>query len=86
MSGLKINRNKWKILGINNNLVKLRNCAEVFSCEVGLLPSYYMGLPLGKNPRATIFWNPVCEKVWRRLAGWKKGFFSKAGRLTLIHP
>lgn len=55
MSGLKINRNKCQILGINNNLVKLRNCAEVFGCEVGLLPSYYLRLPLGGNPRATMF-------------------------------
>ncbi|KAL5565627.1 hypothetical protein UlMin_028791 [Ulmus minor] len=30
------------------------------------------------------FWNPVIEKVSKRLDGWKKAFLSKGGRLTLI--
>ncbi|TYK22164.1 peptidyl-prolyl cis-trans isomerase CYP23 isoform X1 [Cucumis melo var. makuwa] len=34
--------------------------------------------------RAMSFWNPIYEKIQKRLATWKNGFFSKAGKLTLI--
>ncbi|KAA0052767.1 hypothetical protein E5676_scaffold1856G00150 [Cucumis melo var. makuwa] len=52
---------------------------------VRLVPSLcYLGIPLRDNPRAASFWDLVCEKIRKRLLGWKKGFFLKAGRLTLI--
>ncbi|KAL5538425.1 hypothetical protein UlMin_043523 [Ulmus minor] len=44
----------------------------------------YLGLPLGGNPNSTEFWNPVVEKVGKRLDGWKKSVLSKGGRLTMI--
>lgn len=40
-------------------------------------------LPLGDNPRLSVFWEPVVSKVAKRLDGWKKDI-SKGGRLTLI--
>ena len=60
MSGLKINRSKCVILGINIDQVKLWRWAEVFDCEVGSFPSSYFGLSLGGNPRALTFWVPIC--------------------------
>ena len=30
------------------------------------------------------FWNPVINKVKKRLAHWRRGFISKGGRLVLI--
>ncbi len=44
----------------------------------------YFGLPLGASFKATSIWNGVIEKVEHRLAGWKKLYLSKGGRLTLI--
>ena len=29
-------------------------------------------------------WNPILEKIERKLAWWKKLYFSKGGRLTLL--
>lgn len=29
----------------------------------GRLPSYYLGLPLGSNPKKVMFWNPVLETI-----------------------
>lgn len=41
-------------------------------------------MPLGGNLRAISFWDPVVERVNRRLAGWKKSYISLGGRITLI--
>ena len=57
---------------------------EAFDSEIDSFPSCYLGLSLGVKTRAVSFWNPVCGKIHKRLATWKKGSFSKVGRLTLI--
>jgi hypothetical protein len=44
----------------------------------------YLGLPLGVSFKASLVWNPILEKIERRLAGWKKLYLSKGGRLTLL--
>uniref|UniRef100_A0A2N9GE45 Reverse transcriptase domain-containing protein n=1 Tax=Fagus sylvatica TaxID=28930 RepID=A0A2N9GE45_FAGSY len=44
----------------------------------------YLGLPLGASFKASSVWNPILEKVERRLAGWKKLYLSKGERLTLL--
>uniref|UniRef100_A0A2N9G8A9 Reverse transcriptase zinc-binding domain-containing protein n=1 Tax=Fagus sylvatica TaxID=28930 RepID=A0A2N9G8A9_FAGSY len=40
----------------------------------------YLGLSLGASFKASMVWNPILEKVERRLAGWKKLYLSKGGR------
>ena len=44
----------------------------------------YLGLPLGGNPKARGFWDPVIERISRRLDGWQKTYLSFGGRITLI--
>ena len=44
-------------------------------------PSLYLGLPLGDNLKAVLLGS---HSIRKRLAGWKKRFFSEAGRLALI--
>ncbi|KAL5555778.1 hypothetical protein UlMin_038014 [Ulmus minor] len=58
--------------------------AAVVGCGKDSWPMNYLGFPLGGNPNSIEFWNPVVEKVGKRLDGWKKAFLSKRGRLTLI--
>ncbi|RVW34016.1 putative ribonuclease H protein [Vitis vinifera] len=41
-------------------------------------------LPLGGNPKTIGFWDPVVERISRRLDGWKKAYLSLGGRITLI--
>ena len=43
----------------------------------------YLGLPLGGNSISKGFWDPMVEKVARRLDGWK-AFLLLGGRITLI--
>lgn len=44
----------------------------------------YLGMPLGGNPRALSFWDPVVERINKKLASWKKTYISLGGRITLI--
>jgi hypothetical protein len=44
----------------------------------------YLGMPLGSSFKAFGVWNPIIEKVERWLAGWKKLYLLKGGRLTLL--
>ena len=44
----------------------------------------YLGLPLGAKFKDKTIWNPILEKMERRLARWKLLYLSKGGRVTLI--
>ena len=43
-----------------------------------------MGLPLGAKFKDLFVWNPILERMERRLAGWKKVYLFKGGKVTLI--
>ena len=53
-------------------------------CKVLSLPITYLGIPLGANPRRVETWNPIIEKIRKKLSGWKMKMISRAGRLVLI--
>ena len=53
-------------------------------CKTSSLPLKYLGLPLGAKYNAKAIWNPIVEKMERRVAGWKRMYLSKDGRLNLI--
>ncbi|KAM7513904.1 hypothetical protein LguiA_003487 [Lonicera macranthoides] len=63
---------------------KLEEWATRSGCEIENWPLKYLGLPLGGNPNSLEFWNPVLEKVKKKLDGWKGGCLSRGGRLILI--
>lgn len=66
-SGPKINIAKSTLVGINVSEEELLSLASVAGCEVGLWPLSYLGMPLGDNPNRVAFWNPVIEKITKRL-------------------
>ena len=39
---------------------------------------------MGATFKDKTIWNPILEKMERRLAGWKKLYLSKGGKVTLI--
>ncbi|XVF04129.1 hypothetical protein REPUB_Repub05bG0055500 [Reevesia pubescens] len=63
---------------------------ESFDCDFkvlkdqSILPTQYLGLPLGFNYNSVALWQPVIEKFEKRLVSWKSSLLSIAGRLTLI--
>ncbi|RVW54428.1 Transposon TX1 uncharacterized 149 kDa protein [Vitis vinifera] len=67
ISGLKVNLDKSNIYGINLDQAHISRLAETLECKASGWPILYLGLPLGGNPRAGGFWDPVIERISRRL-------------------
>ena len=78
MTGLRVNMSKSEMVP------NLSSLADILSCCIGTLPMTYLGMPLGSSFKALGVWNPIIEKVEHWLAGWKKLYLSKEGRLTLL--
>ncbi|RVX14536.1 putative mitochondrial protein [Vitis vinifera] len=85
ISGLKVNLDKSNIYDINLDQNHLSGLVELLDCKASGWPILYLGLPLGGNPKACGFWDPVIERISRRLDGWQKAYLSFGGRITLIH-
>ena len=83
MSGLKINLGKSEFVpvGVVHNIDLF---LVVLGCKQGSFPMKYLGLPLGAKFKNKSIWNPILEKMEKRLAGWKRLYSSKGGRVTLI--
>lgn len=43
----------------------------------------YLGMPLGSSYKASMVWNSVAERMDKKLAGWKRLYLSKGGKITL---
>ena len=83
VSGLKINLGKSELVPVRGvqNIELLLN---VLSSKQDTLPMKYLGLPLGAKFKDKTIWNPILEKMERRLVGWKHLYLSKGGRVILI--
>ena len=44
----------------------------------------YLGMPLGSLYKTASIWNPILERMEKKLSGWKRLYLSKGGRLTLL--
>ena len=56
----------------------------LLGCRHSSLPLKYLGLSLGAKFKEVPIWNPILEKMERKLAGWKRLYLSKGGRVTLV--
>jgi hypothetical protein len=57
--------------------------ASILGCRVSSLPMTYLGLPSGASFKAKSIWDNIIEKIERHLAGWKRLYLSKAGRVYI---
>ena len=81
--GLRVNLGKSEMVPIGN-VPNIQELAAMLECRISALPMNYLGLPLGARYKSKALWDPVLEKMGRKLAGWKKLYLSKGARLTLI--
>ena len=83
MTRLKVNALKSEMVPIWE-VPNVHILVEILGCWIGSLPMTYLGMPLGVSHKSPTIWNPILEKIERKLAGWKKIYLSKGGRLTLL--
>ena len=83
VTGLKVNTLKSEMVPIGE-VPNVHVLTEILGCWIGSLPITYLGMPLGASHKSLTIWNPILEKIEWKLAGWKKMYLSKGGRLTLL--
>jgi hypothetical protein len=83
-SGLKVNFNKSELIGINVQPSWLHDAANTLNFKVGNLPTKYLGLPIGCDPRKNRTWEPVINSLRKKLSSWKCRSLSMGGRLVLL--
>jgi hypothetical protein len=83
VSGLHINLGKTEIVPVGL-VPEVHDLAQVLGATITSIPMKYLGLPLGAWFKSKDMWNPIVGKMEKRLAGWKRIYLSKGGRLTLI--
>jgi hypothetical protein len=72
-------------MGINVDNHFLEMASTFLNCIRGCIPFKYLGLPVGANPRRMATWEPMVEKIRRKLNSWGKKHISFGGRLVLIN-
>lgn len=84
ISGIQINFHKSAIMGINMDDAWLDSAAKALHCKVGHFPTIYLGLPIGGSTSRIKCWDPIIERMEKKLATWKGNLLSIRGRLTLL--
>ncbi|RVX19808.1 LINE-1 reverse transcriptase-like [Vitis vinifera] len=82
-SGLRINLDKSVLIPVGE-VEDIEELAVELGCKIGMLPTVYLGLPLGAHHKAVSIWDGVEERMRKRLAQWKRQYISKGGRIILI--
>ncbi|XP_058756951.1 uncharacterized mitochondrial protein AtMg01250-like [Vicia villosa] len=74
VSGIGINYHKSKLIDINSNAHLLDAASHFLSYKLEE-SNFFLGIPIGFNPRKKATWNPLLVKLKNRLEGWTNGFF-----------
>lgn len=71
-----MNWRKSKLYQVDDVVQNIQVLAAILGCEVGLLPSTYLDLPLGSKNKAQGIWSGVIKRCEKRLATWKRQYLS----------
>ncbi|KAI3669696.1 hypothetical protein L6452_41038 [Arctium lappa] len=82
-SGLKVNFQKSKVIGVGVNPEEVRAMARRMKCNDGSLPFSYLGMPVGAKMSKIESWLPLIDKFQSKLSNWKAKSLSFGGRLIL---
>jgi hypothetical protein len=84
-SGLKVNFWKSGLLGVNVSSDFMAMASTFLNCRLEVIPFKYLGLPIGANPKSSSTWDPLLEKIRKRLFSWRNKYISLGGRIVLIN-
>ncbi|GKA89944.1 hypothetical protein Tco_0811756 [Tanacetum coccineum] len=83
-SGLRINMNKSKLIGISVDKLKVDQAASKIGCASLQAPFSYLGLKVGGIMSRIQSCNEIVDKLSTRLSKWKMKTLSIGDRLTLL--
>nr|GEX82242.1 RNA-directed DNA polymerase, eukaryota [Tanacetum cinerariifolium] len=83
-SGLKINIQKSKLMGVGVSKEKVASAARYVGCSTFSTPFTYLGITVGNNMAKISSWDDHINKLSARLSKWKLKLLSIGGRFTLI--
>nr|GEV02404.1 RNA-directed DNA polymerase, eukaryota, reverse transcriptase zinc-binding domain protein [Tanacetum cinerariifolium] len=81
--GLTINFHKSNLFGFGVHFDEVTRAALLTGCNAMRSPFTYLGLPIDCNMGLVKSWDPVVDKLTKRLSKWKSSMFSIGGRATL---
>jgi hypothetical protein len=85
MSGLKINFHKSDIYCLGGALDREEDFERIFTCNSGLLPMKYLGVPINKKRLKNSDWDSTEGKMRNKLGPWQGKMLVMGGRVTLIN-
>ncbi|XP_058783505.1 uncharacterized protein LOC131658199 [Vicia villosa] len=96
VSGLGINFNKSKLIGIDINSRFMDVATSFLACKMEEKDFTFLCICIGSNPKRMHFWNPLVEKIRKRLSSWKGRrwlfdfllafFMDEGGIIKLLFP
>jgi hypothetical protein len=63
----------------------MENARAFLNCKRVTIPFSYLGLLVGENPRRASTWDPVVDRLRKRLRSWGNRYVSLGGRTVLIN-
>lgn len=85
VSDLRVNFFKSEMLGVRVKENLLLHYADILVCKVSSFPATYLGLPFSIRSSPKSMWNPMIERMEKKLSSWKANYVSFEGRITLIN-
>lgn len=77
MLRLKINLKKKNEMFPMGEVDNVDDLACEIGCKIGILSSYYLGLPLGGSYKSVAIWNRLKKRFRKRLSLWKRQCLSQ---------
>ena len=85
-SGSKINLRKSQIYGWNLNPREMSNISRILNMDgdVSWDSFKYLGVPIFNQKSKCSNWNPIVEKIKKKIIGWGTAWLNLAGKVVLI--
>ncbi|KAJ4771882.1 LINE-1 reverse transcriptase [Rhynchospora pubera] len=83
ISGISINQTKSTIIPFNLTQQQIGELQTTLACSISTLPLTYLGLPLTVLKPTRQDFQPLIDKVKKKLEGWKGALMSRAGKIVL---
>lgn len=80
----KISLKKSNVFFINTPGCIQGRISRILRMDIKKLPIIYLGLPLFVGKMTKDMWNPLIDKMQRKLVGWKGALLSLAGKFQLV--